>query len=147
MPTTTTDAAQQVHEHDGMLWKPKPGYTSTFEDLLTAQRRWFEIFHETHWNPWRENELQPEVEWSEKVMGEWERAEPDHRPMTKRRIGAINAAITRKVQAAGRADEARWEDAKASYDAERERSRYAMPSSSPVSTCRVPSKLRCSTGC
>ncbi len=126
MSTTTAEAEQQVHEHDGALWRPQPDCTSTFEDLLTAQRRWFEIFHEAHWNPWREKELQPEVEWSEKVMGDWERAEADHRPMTKRRISAINAAITRKVQAARRADEARWEEAKASYDPERERARYAL---------------------
>lgn len=85
MSTTTADAEQQVYEHDGSLWRAKPDCTSTFDDLLTAQRRWFEIFYETGWNPWREKELEPEVEWSRKVMGEWERAEPDHCPMTKRR--------------------------------------------------------------
>ncbi|WP_047521856.1 hypothetical protein [Microbacterium sp. ZOR0019] len=136
MSTTTADAEQKVYEHEGTLWRPKSGCTSTFDDLLTAQRRWFEIFHETDWNPWREKELQPEVEWAEKVMGEWERAEPDHRPMTKRRVGAINAAITRRVRAARRADEARWEEAKASYDPERERARYALLEQQCIAVCQ-----------
>lgn len=85
-----------------------------------------DIFHETSWNPWREDELKPEVDHAERVMEEWTRGEPDWRPPTKRRIGAINAAITRKVNRAHAADEARWERDKAHYDPEREKARFAL---------------------
>lgn len=122
----TTDQQEQLHEHDGALWKPLLGCTTTFDELLNAQQRWMEIFHETSWNPWREDELKPEVDHVERVMEEWTRGEPDWRPPTKWRIGAINAAITRKVNRAHAADEARWERDKARYDPEREKARYAL---------------------
>jgi hypothetical protein len=122
----TAASLDQAFEHEGALWKPLPGCTSTFDDLLCAQRRFSEIFDETLWNPWRESELESESDHARHVMGEWTRAEPGHRPMTKRRVAAMSAAITRKVRAERAADEARWERDKARYDAERERARFAL---------------------
>jgi hypothetical protein len=126
MDSMTITQGEQVFGHDGMLWKPLPGCVSTFDELLHSQRRWMQIFNETDWDPWRAAELAPECKHAEHVMGEWTRAEPGHRPMTKRRIGAINAAITRKVRAERAADEARWERDRSRYDLERERARLAL---------------------
>jgi len=60
------------------------------------------------------------------VMREWTRAEPDHRYMTKREIGAMQAAITRKHRAQYKADEARWERDQDRYDPDREEARLPL---------------------
>ena len=121
-----TTAVNHVFEHEGALWKPLSGCTSTFDDLLHAQRRFFEIFDETRWNPWRESELEGESHNARHVLAEWTRADPDHRPMTRRRVGAMSAAFTRLVRADRAADQARWERDKARYESERERARFAL---------------------
>lgn len=126
MDTITTATHEQVYSHDGTLWKPRPGATSTFEEFLHAQTRWLEIWQETDWNPWREEELSPGLARAEQVQAEWTRAEPDFRPLTKRQIGARMAAITRKVRAERAADEIRWEQDKSHYNPEREQARWAL---------------------
>lgn len=98
MAQSTVEPHHKVYEHDGMLWKPLPGCDSTFEELIHAQRRWMQIFEETCWNPWRTDELTPQADHARQVMREWTRAEPNHRPMTTRQIGAMQAGITRKHQ-------------------------------------------------
>lgn len=126
MTAATTEPTESVHEHNGKQWKPLPGCTSTFDELLTSQRRWREIAEETRWNPWRTDELTSESERALQVMGEWTRAEPDFRQLTNRQIGARMGAITRQVRAERRADEARWEQDKQRYDDAREKARYAL---------------------
>lgn len=125
MPATRTHRTK-LYERDVMLWKPLPGYTSTFDDLLRAQSRWMDIFHETPWNPWRTEGLAAEQERAHSVMREWTRAEQDHRYMTKREMGAMQGAITRKHRAQYKADEARWEQDKDRYDPDREKARFAL---------------------
>lgn len=124
--STTTEQDAQVYEHDGLLWKPVPGSTSTFDDFLHAQSRWMEIFHETRWNPWREDELSDEKERAHHVMCEWTRAEPDFRQMTDREVSAMMSAMKRKHRAEYKADQARWERDKRRYDPAREAARFAL---------------------
>lgn len=126
MTATADKTSEQTYVHDDALWKPRLGATSTFADLLHAQGRVLEIWNETDWNPWREAELAEELAWTHQVMREWTRAEPDHRPMTKRRVAALNAGISRKVKAERAADEVRWVRDKARYDPERERARFSL---------------------
>lgn len=123
-PERVTDAA--IHAHDGLLWKQVPGATSTFEELLRAQARWLEISRETDWNPWRKGELAEEEEQARGVMGEWTRAEPDFRPMTKRQVTAMMNAISRGTKAAFAEDDSRWERDKARYDPGLEHARWAL---------------------
>lgn len=126
MPTTTSGAEQQVYEHNGMHWKRLPDCASTFDELLQARSRWMEIFRETRWNPWRTEELADEQEHARDVMRRWMRAEPDHRYLTKRELGARQGAITRKHNARYKADQERWERDKQHYDPERENARFAL---------------------
>ncbi|WP_188741645.1 hypothetical protein [Agromyces bauzanensis] len=126
MDAATIMPPEQIHEHEGILWKPKPGATSSFEEFLHARVQWLEIWHETDWNPWREEELAPQLARAEHVTDEWERAERDFRPLSKRQIGARMGAIKRKVGAEREADEARWERDKTRYDADREKARFAL---------------------
>jgi hypothetical protein len=124
--TSTSVSEIFIHEHDGQLWKPLPGASSQFDELLYAQTRWLEIVTETDWNPWRKDELEPEQRQAEDVMREWTRAEPDFRPMTKRQVAAMVTSISRNAKAEYAANEARWERDKAQYEPERERARWSL---------------------
>jgi hypothetical protein len=123
---TVTDRAPQVFEHEGILWRAKPGASSSFDEYIYERGHWLELFWELDWNPWRKDELAPLEARCEQVLDEWERAEPDFRPLTARQVGARRAAITRKVRTARVADEARWERDKERYDPEREMARFAL---------------------
>jgi len=117
---------EQTRQHDGILWRSKPGATSSFEEFLLTREHWLELFHEADWNPWGKEELEAERERADQVIEEWKRAEPNFTPLTKRQVGARMAAITRRVRAERKANEARWGRDKARYDVEREKVRFAM---------------------
>lgn len=123
---TDLETAHVVYEHHSLPWHPKPGCTSTFEEFTQARTHIVEIWRETDWNPWRTTELAVQLERAERVDDEWECADPDWKPLTKRQMGACMAAITRRVKADSRKREARWEQGKVQYDPEREKARYAL---------------------
>lgn len=116
----------EVVERNGQWWKPLPGATSTIDELIWAQSRWFEITDETDWNPWRTEEFTSELEQTRTVIGEWTRAEPDYQPMTNRRVRAIMGGITRKVRLDRARDEARFEQDKNRYNPDVEVARYTL---------------------
>lgn len=126
MGTALAATESLVYEHHGLPWRPKPGCTSTFEEFVHSRAHVVEIWNETDWNPWRKEELEPQVERALAVDDEWECADPDWKPLTKRQTGARMAAITRKVKAESKQREERWERDAARYDSERERARYAL---------------------
>lgn len=119
-------ASGTTFEHDGKLYRAKPGAVSSFIDYLQASDRWVEVYFDIDWSPWREPELAPELQRYEQIFSEWERAEPDYVRPTRRQVGAMQAAGTRRIQAAQRADEARWEQNKVRYDPDLERARLAL---------------------
>ena len=123
---TDLETAPVVYEHHGRPWRPKPGCTSTFEEFTHSRTHMVEIWRETDWNPWRTTELAAQLERAERVDDEWECADPNWKPLTKRQMGARMAAITRRVKADSRKREARWEQGKVQYDPEREKARYAL---------------------
>lgn len=123
---TLQDIGDIVHEDGGTLWRRKPRATSSFEEFLHSREHWLELFQETDWNPWRKEELAPQMGRADQVGEEWERAEPDFRPLTERQVSARIAAIRRRVRVEGDKDEARWEQDEARYDADREMARYAL---------------------
>lgn len=71
-----------TYEHDGLLWRAKPGATSTFEERVRAAEFFIDLHADEFWNPWRMEEEAAELESAHAVMDEWERAEPGFRPMT-----------------------------------------------------------------
>lgn len=126
MKTITLETGELAYEHDGLLWKPLPGCTSTFDDRVRAHDRWLEIFHETQWNPWRTDELTPEADQAYAVMKQWTRAEPDHRMMTDQEVKGWMAEMDREFDARHASDGARWQRDKQRYSPERETARYAL---------------------
>ncbi len=126
MEPAITDDTQQTFEHEGLLWKRLPGGTSTFEEFVAAGVQWMEIFHETQWNPWRKEELQPTSERARAVREEWTRAEPGHRMMTAEEFAAWTTEMDHERDARRAADEARWERDKVHYSEQREHARYAL---------------------
>lgn len=123
---TDFETAPVFYEHHGLRWRPKPGCTSTFEEFTHARTHMVEIWRETDWNPWRTTELAAQLERAEQVDDEWEHADPDWKPLTKRQMGARMPAIARRVKADSTKREARWERDKDRYDPEREKARYAL---------------------
>lgn len=75
---------------------------------------------------WREEELEPDCNQARRVMGEWTRAEPDHRMMTEEEVQAWLADMRRASAESLAADEARWARDKERYDADREQARWAL---------------------
>lgn len=115
-----------VYERNGLPWRPKPTATSTFEEFRHAREHVVEIWNETDWNPWRKQELAPQLTRAFEIDDEWECADPDWKPLTRRQQGARMAAGTRRYQAERSASEARWERDKARYDPEREKERFGL---------------------
>ena len=126
MAPAMTDDTHQIFEHEGLLWRRLPGCTSTFEEFVEAGVQWMAIFHETQWNPWRKEELQPGSDCARAVREEWTRAEPGHRMMTEEEVAAWMADLDRERDARRAADDARWKRDKAQYSADRENARYAL---------------------
>ncbi|MBT2486402.1 MULTISPECIES: hypothetical protein [unclassified Microbacterium] len=73
------------------------------------------------------DELEQEQERAYRVMREWMRAEPDHQYLTKRQMGAREAAIMRKHNAQYKADQSPWERDKHRYNSEREKATLPPP--------------------
>ena len=52
---TTTEAiirhADGIYEQGGLLWRAKPGATSTFEERVWAGAFYIELHQDAHWNP------------------------------------------------------------------------------------------------
>lgn len=115
-----------VYQHHGLPWRPKLGATSTFDEFTHARAHVVEIWNETDWNPWRKDELAPQLERALAIDEEWECADPDWKPLTRRQTGARMAAITRQIKRESKQREARWEQDKQRYDPEREQARYSL---------------------
>lgn len=72
----------EPYEHEGMLWKPEPGTSVTFDQFVQARLLVVEIHRDTAWNRWRQDERAQELSDAMDVFGQWRRAEPDFRPKT-----------------------------------------------------------------
>lgn len=115
-----------VIEHDGMLWKPRRGSTTTAEEFIAARTLFMDLNEDAMWNAWVRDERSEDIDRAAEVMGTWQRAEPGHRHLTlkqweaqqKRREGA--RAREREKQ-----DKLR-ESRKPSYDTEKSEARLAL---------------------
>ncbi|MEV1005527.1 hypothetical protein [Nonomuraea sp. NPDC050202] len=105
-----------VIEHDGLLWKPKEGATSSVEEFLAARALCIELHDDADWNPWVLNDRAKDLERAQQIMGEWTRAEPGHRPMTKKQIDAMMARQDREFKARQAADRERCDRDRLRYD-------------------------------
>lgn len=71
-----------VYSDSALLWRAKPGASTTFEDLLAARELFLDLHEDRDWNPWRFDAATDALERAKDIIGEWERAEPGFRQRT-----------------------------------------------------------------
>lgn len=118
--------ADGTHEHEGLLWRAKPGATSSFEEHVRATELFVDLHADQFWNPWRMEEEAAALERAQTVMDEWERAEPGFRPMTAEEIEAELGRRDRDWDKWRDDYEKRLEANKQRYDPERENARLEL---------------------
>lgn len=127
--TTTVDLAalpKGVYSDGTYLWRAKSGATSTFEDSVAARELFIDLHADEFWNPWRMEEQAAELERAERIMREWERAEPGFRRKTKRQLEAEMARWDREFERKRAKREQQRQDNLKRYEPEREQARLAM---------------------
>jgi hypothetical protein len=127
MPTTTTKTpAEGVIEHDGMLWKPKRGATTSAEEFTAARTVFIDITEDGRWNPWVRDDRQAEYEQAIGVMDQWRRAEPGHRMLTTRQLEARWAKQDKQRERERAKREEERKARKAHHDQDRADARLAL---------------------
>jgi hypothetical protein len=115
-----------VIEHDGMLWKPRPGATASAEEFIAARMLFIELNNDAVWNPWIRDERAADIDQAVEVMGKWQRAEPGHRHLSLKQREAQQARRERKREQQRAKDNARRERDKARFDEERATARLRL---------------------
>jgi len=118
--------ADGIYEQGGLLWRAKPGATSTFEERAWVAAFYIELHLDRFWNPWRMEEETAELERAHAVMNEWERAEPGFTLITDEELEAKFARQDRDWDQ-WREEYAKRVDANEQrYDPEREQARLEL---------------------
>lgn len=108
-----------VLRHDGMLWKPRPGATSTAEEFIEARAAFQAIAADSRWNPWVREDRADEWEHALQLMNEWQRAEPGHRQLTEAELDARWKQDDERLRQELDATRRRFERDRGHYDADR----------------------------
>jgi hypothetical protein len=111
---------------DGLLWKPKPGATSSGQEFRRARSRMLEIHRDASWNPWVREDRAQEYRQATAVFDQWTRAEPGFRPLTSEEIDAQIAEWDAESQARNAEQDRQRAARVALYDAGREQARLAL---------------------
>ncbi|MGV9832943.1 hypothetical protein ACWDUL_01880 [Nocardia niigatensis] len=80
--------AEEVIEHDGMLWKPRASTTTTAQQFIQARTLTVTTYKDRFWNPWILEDRAAELEAARTIFAQWTRAEPDFRPRTDAEVDA-----------------------------------------------------------
>lgn len=125
-PQDSTNGDTHVVEHDGKLWKPRPGATVTFEEFLRTRVRFLEVDDHVSWNPW-DCHLRDEAEQAAlAVSGQWIRAEPGFRQLTEAELQARMAQWDAEFEAEQHRKEVERQQRASRYDPEREKARLHL---------------------
>jgi hypothetical protein len=122
----TVALPEGVYSDGERLWRTKPGATSTFEENVAARALFIDLHTDESWNPWRMDEEAAALECAREVMEEWERAEPDFKPKSKRQIDAEMKRWDQDFERRRAQREAQRQKNQARYDPEREKARLAL---------------------
>jgi len=131
MPTSkivapTSGHPEQVIEHEGMLWKPRPGATTTAQEFVNARTTMIAIHKDSAWNPWVREDRADELERAERHFSEWTRAEPGFKPMTMAQWRARERRDAAKAKKQYEKEDLAREERRRQYDAGREADRLAL---------------------
>lgn len=124
--TRTSRVQEHVIEHDGMLWKPKPGATTTAQEFIDARTTMIAIHKDSVWNPWGRDDRADELEHAQRQFGEWTRAEPDFKPMTLAQWRARERRLDAKSKEQHEEQERERDERRAHYAPAREADRLAL---------------------
>lgn len=113
-------------EHDGMLWKPKPGRSVSAAEFITARTTMIEIHYDARWNPWIETDRAAELDQAMATFSTWTRAEPDHHVMTDAEAKETLASWDREHKARRKKEDAARRARKRHYNADREAARLRL---------------------
>jgi hypothetical protein len=119
-------SAGEVIEVDGLLWKPKPGATSSGEQFRRARSLLLEIHHDASWNPWVEEDRTQEYQQATVVFEQWTRAEPSFRQLTSEEVDARMATWDAEFEARNAERDRQRAARVALYDQGREQARLAL---------------------
>lgn len=122
----TSGANEPVIEHDGMLWKPKPGAKTTAEEFIDARTTMIAIHEDSVWNPWVRDDRADELEQAQRKFGEWTRAEPDFKQMTLAQWKARERRLDSKLKKQHEEEDRARVERRAQYDPAREADRLAL---------------------
>lgn len=115
-----------VIEHDGVLWKPRPGATASAEEFIAARTLFIEFNNDASWNPWLRDERAADIDEAAEVMRQWKRAEPGHRHLSLKQWEARQARHERQLEKQRAKDAARRDHDKARYDEHRATARLRL---------------------
>jgi DNA repair exonuclease SbcCD ATPase subunit len=117
---------ENVMEHDGMLWKPNRGATTTANEFITARSLFLELNEDSRWNPWVREDRSADISAALEIMDQWQRAEPGHRMLTTQEFEAKMAKRERERKQQRAERDAEREARKPQYDPERAHARLAV---------------------
>ena len=123
---STTGLPEGVVEHDGLLWKPRRGATTTADEFIAARTLFIELNDDAMWNAWVWDERKDEIDRSAKVMGTWQRAEPSQRQLTLKEWEAQQARRERARERERAKQEKLRESRKPTHDPERAEARLSL---------------------
>ncbi len=124
--TRTGREKEPVIEHDGMMWKPTSGATTTAQEFVDARTTMIAIHKDSIWNPWVREDRADELEEAEQKFSEWTRAEPGFKPLTLAQWRARERRDAAKAKKGHEEEERAREDRRAQYDPAREAERLAL---------------------
>lgn len=115
-----------MYECEGMLWKRKPGATSTFNEFLSAQATLRTLWKERDWNPWDADKHEAREKAAIAIHEQWMRAEPGFRQWTEQELEAHLAEVGRECAVRAEEKAARQKLGKLQHDSAREQARLAL---------------------
>jgi hypothetical protein len=115
-----------VIEHDGMLWKPRRGATTSAGEFIAARTLFIELNQDAVWNPWIRDERKADIDGAAEIMGQWQRAEPGHRRMSLKQWEAQQSRRDRTRERQHAKEDARRERDKERYDEQRSTARLRL---------------------
>ncbi len=121
-----TDLPPGVIEHDGMLWKPRRGSTTTAVEFIAARALFIELNNDAVWNAWIRDEREDDIDRAAEVMSTWRRAEPGHRHMSLKQWEAQQERREKARQREREKQQKLRESRKSSYVAERAEARLSL---------------------
>ncbi|MFE3999253.1 hypothetical protein ACFX43_10710 [Nocardioides sp. YIM B13467] len=115
-----------VYSDGALLWRAKPGATTTFEDLLEARELFQDLHNDRDWNPWRFEAAAEALERAKDTVEQWKRAEPGFRQWTASEVEEWMAQRDADFEGEQAERERQRERNLATYNAEREAARLDL---------------------